>query len=217
LHHKKEDDAMETTMTPSQQMITDDQIYKAGELFKSILKRHRSELPSEAVQQVLGNNEVWPEVFASFRKRVDAVSNMIIKRVKVDRSRTPKQALDATDRAQYTNSDVVETMPKGEGEEVDVYFFKPDLSARGGHISDDDLEKEFELRGLKPVDPYSLAQVNTDDSAFADERPNGTHWKDENGKWCFATFSRWYGERRVFVDRNARGWLDHWWFAGVRK
>ena len=135
----------------------------------------------------------------------------------VNRSRSQQEALEATGRAQYTDRKVVDAMPKGEGNEVEVLFFKPDLSNRNSFISDDDLEKEFDLRGLKPADPISVAAVNEADPAFADEKPHGTHWKDAKGNWCYATFDRWYGKRKVSVYRNARGWDDRWWFAGVRK
>ena len=116
-------------------------------------------------------------------------------------------------------------------------FLKPDLSNRNGYISDDDLEKEFELRGLKPADPISVAAVNEADPAFADEKPHGTHWKDAKGKWCYAAFHRWDDDgRHVLVNRYDSDWLDrwgdgrevnicrsdddwddYWWFAGVRK
>ena len=96
-------------------------------------------------------------------------------------------------------------------------FFKPDLSQHNDFISDDDLEKEFELRGLKPADPVSVAAVNEADPAFADEKPHGTHWKDAKGNWYYAAFFRWNGKRRVDVDRSGNDWDDRWWFAGVRK
>ncbi|MBX4210510.1 hypothetical protein KW783_00870 [Candidatus Parcubacteria bacterium] len=119
---------------------------------------------------------------------------------------------------QFTDRKVVDAMPRGDGAEVEVIFFKPDLSDRNGFISDDDLEKEFELRGLKPSDPYSVAAVNEADAAFADEKPHGTHWKDSKGKWCFVAFDQWGGvESGVRVDRRDRGWRDYWWFAGLRK
>src|SRR3989338_2021273 len=116
---------MAKTVTPSvvDTQMTDGQIDKAGELFRSILKRYRAELPTEAVQQVLGSNEVWPELLTVFRRRVDALSKMIVRRVKVDRTRTYQQAIDATGRTHYINADVLATMPKGEGEEKDVFFF----------------------------------------------------------------------------------------------
>ncbi|OGZ47247.1 MAG: hypothetical protein A3J54_01420 [Candidatus Ryanbacteria bacterium RIFCSPHIGHO2_02_FULL_45_13b] len=145
-------------------------------------------------------------------------TNVITRRVRVNRSRTPQEVLEATGRAQYTDRKVVDAMPKGEeGDEVEVVFFKPDLSERNGYISDDDLKKEFELRGLKPADPISLAAVNEADRAFADEHPNATHWKDADGRWCYAAFNRWFGERKVRVRRGGGGWDDSWWFAGVRK
>ncbi len=150
---------------------------------------------------------------------VDTESNMIIRRVKADRTKSPQEALDATGRWQYTDAAVVAEMPKGESDEGEVYFFKPRPEAydKNGLISDGSLEKEFEFHGLKPCDPCKLSKINADDPAFADERPNGTHWKDANGKWCFAAFDRWCGERRVNVYRDDDDWDDCWWFAGLRK
>jgi len=151
------------------------------------------------------------------RHAVEMVASMFSRLVKVNRTRTPQEALDATGRAQYMDRKVVDAMPKGEGNEVEVVFFKPDLSERNGFISDDDLEKEFELRGLKPADPVSVAAANEADPDFADEKPHSTHWKDAKGNWCFAAFRRWSDGRGVYVNRNDLDWGDDWWFAGVRK
>lgn len=145
------------------------------------------------------------------------VGALIFRIVKVNRARSPQDALDATGRKQYTDRSVVDAMPKGEGDKAEVVFFKPDLSERDGFITDDDLEKEYELRGLIPADPYSLAAVNEADPAFADEKPNATHWKDAQGKWCCAVFSRWHGERGVLVRRDDSDWRGYWWFAGIRR
>lgn len=145
------------------------------------------------------------------------LDEQIVRKVKVDRSRSQQEAIEATGRAQYTDRKVVDAMPKGDGDEVEIVFFKPDLLERDGLITDDDLEHEFELHGLKPADPYSLAALNEVDSTFADEMPHGTHWKDAKGKWCYASFDSWSGMRRVDVYRRDYGWSNSWWFAGVRK
>ncbi|MBU0597887.1 hypothetical protein KKF61_02725 [Patescibacteria group bacterium] len=204
---------MAKTMTPS---MTDGQIDKVVENitagFRKRLRDHRDELSSDTVQTVLGQKDFISALFAEFRQRVEAVSNMIVRKVKVDRTRTSQEALDVTGRKQYTDDDVVKSMPNGKGDETEVIFFKV-----GRTISDDDLEKEYELRGLVPADPYSLCAVNGNDPAFADEHPNGTHWKDSNGKWCFASFDRWSDERGVSVGRSDSGWYVRCWFAGVRK
>lgn len=157
----------------------------------------------------------------SITPSVQAASGLVIRRVMVNHNRTQQEALDATAREQYVDRKVVDNMPKGEGEEVEVVFFKPDLSKhlskRNNFISDDDLEKEFELRDLEPADPISVAAVNEADPSFADEKPHGTHWKNADGKWCFATFYCLYGWRGVVVNRNISGWDGSWWFAGRRK
>lgn len=203
---------MAQVMTPSHTPMTDGQIDKAVTQYRDMLRKHAHELGSDAVQQMLGSAEYLQEQLVVIRKRAEVVSNLLIRRVKVDRSRTPQAMLDATHRAQYTEKSVVKTIPKGERDEVEVFFFK-----LGRYVSDDELEKEYALRGLEPADPYSLAAVNEADPAFADESPNGTHWKDKDDRWCFATFSRWYGKRSVGVSRNDHDWSGRWWFAGVRK
>ena len=142
-------------------------------------------------------------------------SAVIVHHVKVNRNRNQQEALDATGRVQYTDCTVVDSMPKGEGDEVDIVYFKPNLTNRNGFISDNDLEKEFDLRGLKPADPISVAADNEANPAFADEKPHGTHWKDAKGNWCCAAFDLWVGEREVGVDRHDFDWRDSWWFAGV--
>ena len=203
---------MASTMTTSATM-TDRQIERAVEIFRAQLRKHATEFPSDAVQQVFGQPELGPEWLAVLRTRVEAISNLVVRTAKVDRTRTAQAALDVTSRKQYTDKDVVDAMPQGTGEEVEVVFFN-----LGRYISDAELDKEYELRVLKPADPYSLSAVNEDDPAFADTKPNATHWKDSNGKWCYAAFRQWRdGERDVGVNRDDNDWRGDWWFAGVRK
>jgi len=197
--------------------MTDGQIENAVNKLRDAMRKHRSEITSDIAQQVLGVENLGMMMFTPFRQRAEVVSNLIVRKAKVNRSRSQQEAIEATGRAQYTDRKVVDAMPKGEGDEVEVVFFKPDLSNRNGFISDDNLEKEFESRGLKPADPISVAAVNEADPAFADEKPHGTHWKDAKGNWCFATFGHWFGERLVCVSENGSDWDVRWWFAGLRK
>ena len=210
---------MTQVMTPSSEpkTTTDGQIGKLYELFSARLRK--SSLPSDLVQQVLATegDAVADEMVAAVRTRVEALSNMIILHWKANRTQSPQEVLKATGRKRYVDDAVVSAMPRGEGEEGETVFFKLDLSKRGGWINDDDLEKEFESHGLLPEYPDNLADVNKADPAFADEHPNCTHWKDKNGKWCYAAFDRWDGERLVSVGRDDLGWDDCWWFAGRRK
>lgn len=197
--------------------MTDGQIENAVNKLRDAMRKHRREITSDVAQQVLGIENLGMMLFMLFRERAEAVSKIIVRAVTVSRGRSPQEALDATGRTQYTDRKVVDSMPKGEDDEVDVMFFKPDLSNRYGRISDDDLEKEFKLLGLKPADPISVAAVNEADPAFANERPHATHWKDAKGNWCYASFDDGDGKCLVRVYYNGTGWLDGWWFAGVRK
>jgi hypothetical protein len=204
---------MAKTMTPSK-FATGPQIDKAVANYRALLEKHSGEFDVEAVQTVLGQSELAGEQFAVFRRRVEAVSDMIARMVpNMNPSLTPQQVLDATGRKQYVDHNVVVAMPRaGLLYDPHVYFFKV-----GRYVSDAELEKEYELRGLKAAAPDIVAQVNTDDASFADEHPNGTHWKDVNDQWCYAAFDRWDDERDVHVDRHDDGWDARWWFAGCRK
>jgi hypothetical protein len=202
------DDA--TKVTPSQ--TTAGQIDKAVSNYRALLDKHAKEFNTEAVQTVLGQPELAIEQLAILRKRVEAISNMIVRTAKVNRNQSPKESIDATDRVQYVDKKVVAEMPQGVEEKTEVHFFKV-----SPQISCIDLEKEYELRGLKP-DPMAQAKVNQDDPVFADTYPNGCQWKNKYGKFCFAHFFRWRGdERRVYVRQRDSDWLGHWWFGGVRK
>lgn len=75
---------MAKTMTPS--VMTDGQIERAIEIFRAQLRKHQNELPSEAVQIVLGQSKLGHELLAVLRKRVEAVRGTI---VTVDRSVRP--------------------------------------------------------------------------------------------------------------------------------
>lgn len=208
------DDAM-NTMNPSDTKptapMTAGQIGKIEDLLAAGLRK--ANLPSEAAQTVIEHNgkALVEKLVEVVRKFVEDASDMISCIVKVDRNRTPQEVLKATCRNLYATDDVVTHMPKGEGDETEVIFFKV-----GRWLTNEELAQEYELRGLKPADPYSQAKVNEDDPAFADERPNGTHWK-HNGKWCYAAFFRWRVGRGVLVGYDGNGWNDDWWFAGVCK
>ena len=207
---------MPKTSTPSTEVMTDGQIGKLQELLGAALRKRRKQLLSEAVQGVLGQegDALQADFLAALRKRVENRSTTISRQVSVNRNRTPQEVLDATKRAQYTDKSVVATMLSGGAgiqESVEVVFFK-----LGRYISNADLEREYEERGLKP-DPYAQAAVNEADPAFADEHPNGTHWKDANGNQCFVAFGRFGGGRDLHVDRRVLDWGDNWWFGGVRK
>lgn len=207
---------MTQIMTPSK-TTTEGQITKAVGNFRAMLEKHAGEFQAEVVQAVLGDPGLAGEMLAVLRRRVEAISNLIVRKVAVIRNRSAQEALKATGRAQYTTSQVVDAMPNGENTEEEIFLFKLDLSKRNGWISDNDLAKEFDLRGLKPVDPFALAALNEADPAFADGKPNTTHWKDAQGNWCCAVFGRWSVERGVGVYRNGGGWSGNYWFAGVRK
>jgi RNA recognition motif-containing protein len=120
---------------------------------------------------------------------------------------------DFGDRIKYINDDVLKTAPTG-GNLEDVVIFN-----LGKSVTDDELEKEYEQRGLIPATIECLNHFDRSNGKKMDKMKYvGTHWKDAKGNWCYATFHCWNGERGVDVNRDGDlGWHAYWWFAGVRK
>lgn len=205
-------------MTPSKTDtdITPGEIAKIQELLGAGLRK--SGLQNEPTQKVLQTQgkALAVELVAVVRKFVEAMANMLVRLVHgIDPAQTNQEALNATGRTQYVNPAVVASAPRGENGKV--FLWKPDSSAydENGCISDERLAEEYRIRGQKPAGLVLLAKMNQDDPALADTHPHGTHWKDADGKWCFAAFYGWGGERFVDVDRDVHDWSDVWWFAGV--
>ncbi len=129
----------------------------------------------------------------------NAVSNMITRRVRVNRRRAPWEALDAVNCVQDFGCVVAdipkrmliaENMPRGEGEEVEVLFFEPNCHGLSAGTANESLGKKFDLRGLKPADPYSLLAVKEVDPTFADHILLCTRWLDAEGFWCTMVFQK---------------------------
>jgi len=192
--------------------ITRGQMGKFYDVF--VVALEKSGLPSEPTQRVLESQggPLADECVAALRKRVEAISDMIVRHVKnIDRTLTPQQMLDATGRHQYTDMKVVASMPRDGRTEDDVFFFPLRRFASPAEVAE-----ALKFRGLKP-DPYAQAKVNIDDPDFANEHLNGCQWQDADGQHCFATFGRWCGGRHVDVYRNDHDWYYYWWVGGVRE
>lgn len=110
----------------------------------------------------------------------------------------------------YADDEVLTDAPHNNKTEGALHFFNV-----GKYISDDELEKEYETRGLVPADVFELAEWSEKNKE--EDRYFATHWKDSKGKWCFAAFNLWDDERKVSVYRSDNEWCVSWWFAGVRK
>ena len=126
---------MADAVSPS--AISEGKIGKFLELQAAALRK--SGLPGAETQQVLETQggALADEFVTAVRKRVEAISSLITRIVRVVRSRTPQAALEATSRIQYVDKAVVKTKPNGEGDEATLYFFKADR-----YLSEPDLEKE---------------------------------------------------------------------------
>lgn len=120
---------------------------------------------------------------------------------------TAQALLDSDTWSQYVTKEVVKNIPVTP--KVEIEFFNV-----GKYVTEQELETQYFIRGLKPVDPYNLILFNKENPDFCKDKPNGIHWQD-NG-WCYAAFRRWNDGRGVDVHRGGSDWSGHWWFGGVR-
>ena len=135
------------------------------------------------------------------------VETIITRSCPVNRNHTFQDAINATGRKPYCNSNVVSTAPKCEGD------FEGMFVNIGWIVDCDKLDTVLSELGFELiVDPQGLADLNASDPEFADKYPNGTQWKNKDGKFCCAVFSRWDGERDVVVDQDFYCWSGGWWF-----
>lgn len=121
-----------------------------------------------------------------------------MKEVKLNIKRTtPEEALKGlTEKGwnDYTDKDILKTAPMKSGDELVIFNI-------GKYVTRDELEKEYESRGLEPADIYALFQYCKENPDF-EEKYLATFWED-NGKKCFACCDLWSGERGVGVfSRN---------------
>lgn len=197
------------------QEVTNGQIAGAASQLSDAIRKHRGEVPRDVFQKVLGTPNLGMRLFAEFRRIVEEITKQIVRVVSVDRSRTPQQALDACGRKQYITREVVDAMSRGVGDKVRMTYFKPGPECYvNGVLSCAKLAEEYKQRGLKP-DPQAQIDDNAANPEFADTTPNACQWVDEQGNYCYATFRRWIGGRRVSVRRIDSGWRDVWSFGGV--
>ena len=205
---------MANTVATIVEGMTTGQAGNMADQLTTYCRKNGSTLPKDIVQEVLKQEggDLAKEQFELLRARVDRRASMIVRHVKIDPTLTPKQVVDATGRNQYVSDEVLATMPASVGpDEDDVYFFKV-----GRSLTAEQLDKEYELRGLVP-NPRKQVQANADDPSFADEHWNGTQWNRDGKVSSFLAFDGWGGGRNVDGSRYGYEWDGRWWFAGVRK
>ncbi len=191
--------------------MTDGQIETVVDQLRAAMRKHQNEVTKDGAQLALGTDNLGMRMFVPFRDLAEAQGEMIVRHVRVDRTKTPSQMVDTLGRKKYVDNDVRAMMPTQGKDEDDVYFFPAKR-----FIPAAELAAEYEKRGLIP-DHYAQMQVSIDDPSFADEHPNGSQWQDEKGRYCYLAINRWDDERYVNVNQDDNDWRDNWWFAGVRK
>ncbi|MBX4195418.1 hypothetical protein KW796_00470 [Candidatus Parcubacteria bacterium] len=135
----------------------------------------------------------------------------IVCRVRVDRSRTPRQALSYY-KGNAIITSAVDSMPRGEGEEVDVIFYR--LSSE---MSDEYIEEAYGHE--HKTDPYAVLAVHQLKPDFFHAHPGGTYWKDVAGNWCHLMITGRRSSQYLYAEQGNAGigWASDVWLGFVRK
>lgn len=200
------------TMTTSP--MTDGQIERAIEIFRAQLRKHASELQSEAVQQVFGQREFAVELVGVLRKRAEAVMKKILTFLRT--VRIPAQPAVTTSEEYFKEAGVVVA-----GSNFKAQFYGLEVPATE--------EAELAVRKLEEtsVDAPILAELCdkaeisvSQFRAFLAENRGSSEWfifylKGKDGK-VWAVSASWrvgLGGWRVFAD-SVSG--PSRWFQGLR-
>jgi hypothetical protein len=133
----------------------------------------------------------------------------VVYRVRVNRLRTRREMVYGIKRERYEgiiDQGVIDLIPQGGEEVVDVHFFKRDRK-----LTATELSFEFRAQGLK-ADPYAQAAVDEVDPEFVKGHPNLSIWMS-GADGC--SFGLGQGEHRVLLNKNSLRYGPNWWFAGV--
>ena len=202
----------------------------------------RVQIPEEAIGLILSRrkNDLLRNLVHVVQEFVKIAMGFAIPRLKVDRSRTPQEAIDSLKGVEReVEAEVLATMPGGDassnaahrikgagadyslaetivvqgpsGGEGDVfYFFQMEKEA-----TDEEIWEEFRLRRLRPADAYEVCRINEGNSDFTYKYPNATIWQ-VGGVWhfiaCYAHLGRLYVRVKVHTSSQ---WNKGFWFVGV--
>lgn len=192
--------------------MNDSQTEEVIRILRTSLRRHRKEFVPMAVQQALTAREFRQELLAPFRRYCGA-SNTIVRRVKVNHSRSQQEAFvsAAKCRTQLVDFGVVAEIPKYEcDDECEVTFFTG--IPEGACYAD-----EYARRGLKPANPMLVLAVNEVDETFADNHPNTVEWKTRTGHGYIAFGRSLKLNRFISIGDFGPGAKHDYWYAGVPK
>lgn len=221
--------------------MTKEQIDELKEVLGDGLSR--IEIPEEAVGLILGRrrNDLLRNLLHVVKEFAKIAMGFTIPRLKVDRSRTPQEAIDTLNGVeQEVDAEVLVTMPgcdasfgaapqikredganhsfaetvviqSPSGGEGDVFY----LFQMEKEATDEEIWEELRLRRLRPADAYEVCRINEGNSDFTYKYPNATIWRVGDA-WhfiaCYAHLGKVYVRVKVHVKKQ---WDKGFWLIGV--
>lgn len=85
-----------------------------------------------------------------------------------------------------------------------------------GPMSCETHDSRYTEKGLAP-NPWHLVALAIKQPDFAGARTIATQWKDEKGRFCYASFEGWGAGRIAYVSWRSAGWHNRFLFSGSGK
>ncbi|MFZ2522811.1 MAG: hypothetical protein WAW92_00310 [Minisyncoccia bacterium] len=215
---------MEKNIAQSASPMTTGQIEEIISILRSELQCSAGEFDSEQVQRGLDHIKwyVGRPMLTTLRSELEMGSGTFTRKVRINRNNNPNELLKDTSCHQIVEAEVLQSMPRAEGddEEVEVVFFNTDRSADLENDSAfEAIAKEYDKRGLKTVDPYTLAEANKWNTlhTLLIRTNHETFWRDAEGNWCVMAFEHGARYHKVYVRRSKIPVWTARWYAGVKK
>lgn len=145
----------------------------------------------------------------------EMTTQVVTRPVTVNRDREPRAAFAAVSLGRKTcvaAEKAIDTIPKGgSGVKSEVVSF----FLLGRYVADDELEREFKARRIKP-DPFAVMAVNEADRDFGNRHPNTTLWQKSDGFRSHLSFDQNGGKPCVSIDSIVSApFGPDWWFGGT--
>lgn len=206
-----------TVVPHSSQPITAAQITELYHLLGIPLSK--AKISSDLMQRVIDDhgNLFVINFLLLVEDHIEIVTGFELLRVKVNRAQTAYEAIDAIS-GRYKSIDlpdgILEAAPKNECSFAKkLHFF-----TLGREANNDEVQQEYEKRGLRPADVWEICAFNAQHSNFATDRPNAVlFWEVDGRCWYVAFGVSDDGIRFVAVKYVVDLWSYDWWFMGLPK
>lgn len=146
-------------------------------------------------------------------KQIIPTSNIKYRDIAISENKVSLSYLEKLDIGKYIDPLTLDCVTPPE----DNWSILVTLFTIGEWMTEQELDEKYKALNLVAIDAYTLAILNETDPRLCEKYPNGTHWKDQDGNWCFGKCTSVAGKQSLRIGYGGIGWCKNLWFAGFSK